>query len=86
VTGVLAAGAVHAELLGRVAGHIRKDGATMVWAGPQAQSCRRSSSRAPGKFRLRMVQGGDQLVFIRTELLRPQPAWNTLPTIDAART
>ena len=74
VTGVLAGGAVHPDLLDRVADHVRHDGATMVWAGPQSRSCAWSSSRAPGRYRLRLVPARGQLVFVRTELLRAQPA------------
>jgi Glycosyltransferase like family 2/LysM domain len=79
VTGVLAAGAVHPELLDRVADHVRHDGATMVWAGPQSPSCSWSSSRAPGRHRLRLATGRGQLVFVRTELLRAQPAKTPSP-------
>jgi hypothetical protein len=85
VTGVLAAGAVHPELLDRVADHVRHDGATMVWAGPQSRSCSWSSSRAPGRYQLRLVPGRGQLVFVRTELLRAQPAQVAQPTTGAGR-
>jgi glycosyl transferase family 2/LysM domain-containing protein len=76
VTGVLDAGTIHPELLDRVAGHVRQDGATMVWAGTRSHACRWSSSRAPGRFKLRLVPGRGQLVFVRTELLRTPTAQN----------
>jgi hypothetical protein len=73
LTGVLDATTVHPELLDRVAGHVRDHGATLIRIGAQLESCWWSSSPAPGRFRLRMVPGRGQLVFVRTELLRT--AW-----------
>lgn len=69
VTGVLA-GPISPELLERVAAHVRHNDATMVWAGTRPESCRWSSSRAPGRLRLRLLPRRGQLVFVRTELLR----------------
>jgi LysM domain-containing protein len=83
VTGVLAPGAIPLDLLDRVAGHIRQDGATMVWADTSSQSCSWSSSRAPARFRLRLVPADGQLVFVRTELLRAQTMGETQPATGA---
>ena len=69
LTGVLGATTVHPELLDRVAGHVRDHGATLIRIGAQLQSCWWSNSPAPGRFRLRMVPGRGELVFVRTELL-----------------
>jgi LysM repeat protein len=79
VTGVLGPGAIPPDLLDRVAGHVRQDGATMVWADPSSRSCSWSSSRAPARFRLRLVPAHGQSVFVRTQLLRAQTVGETQP-------
>jgi hypothetical protein len=79
VTGVLGAGPIRQGLLDRVAGHVRHDGASMVWAGTQSPACRWSTSRPPGRFRLRLVPLSGQHVFVRTELLHPQTAQDAEP-------
>jgi hypothetical protein len=84
LTGVLGATTVHPELLDRVAGHVRDHGATLIRIGAQLQSCWWSSSPAPGRFRLRMVPGRGQLVFVRTELLHTQTNQDKRPTSPAA--
>jgi LysM repeat protein len=84
LTGVLGATTVHPELLGRVAGHVRDHGATLIRIGAQLESCWWSSSPAPGRFRLRMVPGRGQLVFARTELLRTAASQDQPPTRPAA--
>jgi glycosyl transferase family 2/LysM domain-containing protein len=84
LTGVLGATKVHPELLDRVAGHVRDHDATLIRIGAQLQSCWWSSSPAPGRFRLRLVPGRGQLVFVRTELLRTQTNQDERPTSPAA--
>jgi hypothetical protein len=80
LTGVLGATTVHPELLDRVAGLVRDRGATLIRIGAQLQSCWWSSSPVPGRFRLRLVPGRGQLVFVRTELLRTQTSQDRRPT------
>jgi Glycosyltransferase like family 2/LysM domain len=84
LTGVLGATKVHPELLDRVAGYVRDHDATLIRIGAQLQSCWWSSSPAPGRFRLRLVPGRGQLVFVRTELLRTQTSQDERPTSPAA--
>jgi Glycosyltransferase like family 2/LysM domain len=84
LTGVLGATKVHPELLDRVAGYVRDHDATLIRIGAQLQSCWWSSSPAPGRFRLRLVPGRGQLVFVRTELLRTQTSQDKRPTSPAA--
>jgi Glycosyltransferase like family 2/LysM domain len=84
LTGVLGATKVHPQLLDRVAGYVRNHDATLIRIGAQLQSCWWSSSPAPGRFRLRLVPGRGQLVFVRTELLRTQTSQDTRPTSPAA--
>jgi LysM repeat protein len=83
LTGVLGATTVHPELLDRVAGHVRDQRATLIRIGAQLESCWWSSSPAPGRFRLRMVPGRGQLVFVRTELLRTAASQDQPPTRPA---
>jgi hypothetical protein len=80
VTGVLAAGPIHRDLLDRVAGHVRHDGATMVWADTQSAACRWSTSKPPDQFGLRLVPIAGRHVFVRTELLPLQ----TVPDVKPA--
>ena len=84
VTGVLGATSIHPELLDCVAGHVRDNGATMIRIGTQLESCWWSSSRAPGRFRLRLLPGRGQLVFVRTELLRAEASQDERPTRPVA--
>jgi hypothetical protein len=84
LTGVLGATTVHPELLDRVAGHVRDHDATLIRIGAQLESCWWSSSPAPGRFRLRLVPGRGQLVFVRTELLRTAASQDKRPTRAAA--
>ena len=84
LTGVLGATTVHPELLDRVAVYVRDHGATMIRIGAQLQSSWWSSSPAPGRFRLRLVPGPGQLVFVRTELLGTQSSQDKRPTSPAA--
>jgi hypothetical protein len=72
VTGVLAAGPIHRDLLDRVAGHVRHDGATMVWADTQSAACRWSTSKPPDRVRFPLVPIAGRHVFVRTELLHRQ--------------
>ena len=72
VTGVLAAGPIHRDLLDRVAGHVRHDGATMVWADSQSAACRWSTIRPPDRVRFPLVPIAGRHVFVRTELLHRQ--------------
>jgi hypothetical protein len=80
VTGVLAAGPIHRELLDRVAGHVRHHGATMVWADTQSAACRWSTSKPPDQFGLRLGPIAGRHVFVRTELLPLQ----TVPDLKPA--
>ena len=81
VTGVLAAGPIHQDLLNRVAGHVRHDGATMVWADSQSAACRWSTIRPPDRVRFRLVPPiAGRHVFVRTNLLHPQ----TVPDAEPA--
>jgi LysM domain-containing protein len=80
VTGVLAAGPIHRDLLDRVAGHVRHDGATMVWADSQSAACRWSTIRPPDRVRFRLVPIAGRHVFVRTKLLHPQ----TVPDAEPA--
>jgi Glycosyltransferase like family 2/LysM domain len=84
LTGVLGATTVHPGLLDRVAGYVRDHDATLIRIGAQLQSSWWSSSPAPGRFRLRLVPGRGQLVFVRTELLGTQPSRDERPTSPTA--
>jgi hypothetical protein len=82
VTGVLAAGPIHRDLLDRVAGHVRHDGATMVWVDTQLAACRWSTSRPPDRVRFPLVPIAGLHVFVRTELLHPQTVPDAEPVAD----
>ena len=69
ITGVLAADPINRDLLDRVAGHVRHDGATTVWADTQSAACRWSTSKPSDQFELQPVPIAGRHVFVRTELL-----------------
>jgi hypothetical protein len=79
ITGVLAADPIHRDLLDRVAGHVRHDGATMVWADTQSAACRWSTSKPPDQFGLQPVPIAGRHVFVRTELLPLQAVPDVKP-------
>jgi LysM domain-containing protein len=82
VTGVLAAGPIHRDLLDRVAGHVRHDRATMVWAATQSAACRWSTSKPPDLFGHRLVPIAGRHVFVRTELLPLHTVPDVKPAAD----
>jgi len=69
ITGVLDAEPINRDLLDRVAGHVRHDGATTVWADTRSAACRWSTSKPPDQLELRPVPIAGRHVFVRTELL-----------------
>jgi nucleoid-associated protein YgaU len=85
ITGVLAAEPINRNLLDRVAGHVRHDGATTVWADTRSAACRWSTSKPPDQLELQPVPIAGRHVFVRTELLPVQTDPDVKPAAGPGR-